>query len=211
MTYTKIAIACPLFLVREGLKKVIEGEKKLRFVGEITNGIEFWVKIENYQPDIIIVDYNYLDFINMEDILKVLEFYPGMQTIIISDNIRRESVLYAIKNGINVFLTKDCEKEEIINSIEAVLRGEKYFCGKILDIILEKNQINNGSASANLSSREYDVIKLIVEGYSNKQIADKLFISIHTVYTHRKNIMKKLELKSPMELILYAINAGVLK
>jgi DNA-binding NarL/FixJ family response regulator len=211
MTYKKIIIACPVFLIREGLKKVIERERNLKFVGEIANGIEFWIKIENCKPEILIVDYNHQDFIGLDNIIKTLELYPKIQIVIISDDIRKENVLYAMKNGVNGFLTRECEQEEIINSIEAVSKGEKYFCSKVLDIILEKNQNNDGESPTSLSSREYDVIKLIVEGYSNKQIADKLFISIHTVYTHRKNIMKKLELKSPMELILYALNSGILK
>jgi len=90
-------------------------------------------------------------------------------------------------------------------------RGEKFFCNKILDVILEKHLIEDKDdcKSASLSEREIELIKLAVKGFSNKEIADKLFLSIHTVYTHRKNIMRKLKIKSPVELVLYALNSGI--
>lgn len=87
-------------------------------------------------------------------------------------------------------------------------RGEKFICNKILDVILEKNTYDTNNETV-LSERETEIIKLIAEKYSSQEIAEKLFISIHTVYTHRKNIMKKLNMRSPVELILYAIDKGI--
>ncbi len=211
MPFIKIAIADPVFLVREGFKKIIENKKHLKLISEIAEGKDLWIKLENSNPDILILDYNNNGFLKLDDIPKIKEAYPTLQIIIIYNDEKKENILYIIKNGVNSYLTKECGDDEICNAIDSVLKNEKFFCNKILDIILEKQLENQNCESINLSFREIEVTKLIVEGLTNKEISDKLFISIHTVYTHRKNIMRKLQLKSPVELVLYAINADLMK
>ncbi len=122
---------------------------------------------------------------------------------------KKENVLKIINSGALGWLTKECEKNEILAALESMARGERFICNKILDVILEKKH-GETNAENDLTDREVEIIKLIAERYSNQEIAEKLFISIHTVYTHRKNIMKKLQLKSPVELILYAIDKGII-
>ena len=211
MSITKVAIADPAFLVREGFKKIIENKKDMELASEISEGKDLWIRLENSNPDILVLDYKYNGFIKLEDIPKIKEVYPSMEIIIISNDWNKENILYLIKNGVKSYLTKECNSDEIYNAIDSVLKNEKFFCNKILDIILEKHLEDQNFENVNLSFRETEVIKLIVDGLTNQEIAEKLFISIHTVYTHKKNIMRKLQLKSPVELVLYAINSGLIK
>ena len=204
-------IADPVFLVREGFKSIIQKNNSIALKGEITNGREFWTKINSLKPDILIVDYDSPDFVEIEELKKIEEISPGTKILVISNHYKKENILKTIKNGTLGYLTKECGEDEILNALEAVMRGEKFFCNKILDIILEKHfdgKKDNGT-TASLSEREVEIIKLAAKGFSNKQIADELFLSIHTVYTHRKNIMRKLSIKSPVELVLYALNTGI--
>ena len=211
MSITRVSIADPAFLVREGFKKIIENKKDMELASEISEGKDLRIRLENSNPDILVLDYKYNGFIKLEDIPKIKEVYPSMEIIIISNDWNKENILYLIKNGVKSYLTKECNSDEIYNAIDSVLKNEKFFCNKILDIILEKHLEDQNFENVNLSFRETEVIKLIVDGLTNQEIAEKLFISIHTVYTHKKNIMRKLQLKSPVELVLYAINSGLIK
>lgn len=106
----------------------------------------------------------------------------------------------------------------MINAVFAITKGEKFFCNKIIDAILQKHLYQNGEpleedcAPTSLSPREIEITCLIAEkGFTNKEIAKQLFLSIHTVHTHRKNIMKKLGIRSASELVRYAISTGIIK
>jgi len=204
-------IADPVFLVREGFKRVVENIKDVAIKGEITKGTEFWTKLKLLRPDLLVLDYDHPDFIEIEELKKIDEISHGTKVLIISNHGNKENILKVIKSGALGYLTKECGEEELLDALEALSRGEKFFCNKILDVILEKHLIEDKDdcKSASLSEREIELIKLAVKGFSNKEIADKLFLSIHTVYTHRKNIMRKLKIKSPVELVLYALNSGI--
>jgi len=204
-------IADPVFLVREGFKRVVENIKDVAIKGEITKGTEFWTKLKLLRPDLLVLDYDHPDFVEIEELKKIDEISHGTKVLIISNHGNKENILKVIKSGALGYLTKECGKEELLDALEALSRGEKFFCNKILDVILEKHLIEDKDdcKSASLSEREIELIKLAVKGFSNKEIADKLFLSIHTVYTHRKNIMRKLKIKSPVELVLYALNSGI--
>ena len=142
------------------------------------------------------MDYTIPNFIEIEELEKINEISEKTKMLVISDDRNKGNILKAIKYGVTGYLSKQCEKEEIINAIFTIHKGEKFFCNKILDVILEKDNNQSIDPSAlNLSEREIEVITLVASGYSNKEIADKLFISIHTLYTHRKNIMREIELQ----------------
>ena len=139
---------------------------------------------------------------------------PKTNILIISSDENRDTIHFILENGVNSFLTKDCDETEIRNAIYATAKGEKFFCGKILDIIFEKHYSKDNGESCEpteLTTRELEIVKLIIEGHSTKEIADQLCLSHHTIYTHKKNVMKKLGIKSTSELILYAVNTGLTK
>ncbi|MEJ2613881.1 MAG: response regulator transcription factor [Ignavibacteriaceae bacterium] len=200
------------FLIRQGLKSVLTGNS-VKITGEIKNSSEFLSKIHELKPDILILGANYEKMITDSELSQVQYSSPDTRILIISDCKENGKLLNAIKSGATGYLTEECNGEEILNAVYSVSKGEKFFCNKILDVILEKKLDNETSENAkdNLTEREIEIIKLITDKYTNPEIAEKLFISIHTVYTHRKNIMRKLRLKSPVELILYAIDSGIIQ
>ena len=206
-----IIIADPNYLTREGFKYIINENSSLNVAAEITKSKDLWLQVETKKPDVLVMDYTAPNFIDIDELEKVNEISEKTKMLVISDDRNKENILRAIKYGVTGYLSKQCEKEEIINALFTVHKGEKFFCNKILDVILEKqNTPSIDIAELNLSEREIEVITLITTGYSNKEIADMLFISIHTLYTHRKNIMKKLNFKSPVELVLLALDLGLI-
>ena len=208
----EIVTADNSYLRREGLRSIL-ANNSAKITGEIKNGSEFFSKINELKPDILILGSNYGKMVAASELSRIKYFSPKTKLLIISDCKENEKILNAIKLGAIGYLTEECSGEEILKAIDSVAKGEKFFCNKILDVILEKKLDHEPAEDIkeNLTEREIEIIKLITEKYSNQEIAEKLFISIHTVYTHRKNIMKKLHLKSPVELILYAIDSGIIQ
>ncbi len=202
-------IADPAYLVREGFKTIIKSSQKITLIGEITKKEELQPKLKSLKPDILVIDADFTDFLEVEELSIIMKSFPNTRVLAISDYHKKEIILKIISIGVLGYLTKECQKDEILSAIESVSKGEKFFCSKILDIILN-DKLNETKDDSELTEREIEIVRLIAEKYSNQEIAEKLFISIHTVYTHRKNIMKKLKLKSPVELILYAIDSGII-
>jgi len=135
--------------------------------------------------------------------------------LIVSTNQNRQDILKTIEYGVNCYILKECDKEEIIGGIYAATKQEKFFCGKVLDIIME-NLAHKCTDShcdhcqpVTLTAREIEIVKLISEGYTSNSIAEKLHVSFHTVSSHRKNIFKKLNINNSSELLIYAVNKGI--
>jgi DNA-binding NarL/FixJ family response regulator len=206
---TSVVIACSIYLVREGVKTILGNNESFSLIGEIINKAEFRTKLKSLKPGILVVYNDSKDFIDTDELSELNKLSAGTKILVISDFLKKENVQKLLNGGVLGYLTKECGKNEILTTLESIVRGEKFICNKILDVILEKKH-DEISIENDLTDREIEVIKLIAERYSNQEIAEKLFISIHTVYTHRKNIMKKLKLKSPVELILYAIDKSLI-
>ena len=137
-----------------------------------------------------------------------------MPILVISNDQQKSRVLTVLETGIHGYVTGECCEDEISRAVVAVAKGEKFFCNKIIDVLLEK-KISNGEEPdcepTILTEREIEISTLLAEGLNGKTVADKLCISHHTVHTHRKNIMKKLKIKTAYELTIYAINTGLIK
>ena len=205
-----VVIADSSFIVREGLKKIIDDKQGFKVIGEIKNSNELWIKLNSLKPQVLIIDYESFNQLEVLAISRIKEFLPETKIFVLSNHKEKQNVMHAVQQGAIVYVIKDCEEEEVVTAIDKIARGEKFFCSEILDILIDKQEIpkKNGSGE-NLTEREMEIIKLIVKGNSNPDIAEKLFLSIHTVYTHRKNIMRKLKLKSPVELVLHALNTKI--
>ncbi len=145
-------------------------------------------------------------------VLRVRERFKSLPMLLIADTSDSAAVLQSIDGGIQGFLTKECDGDEILHAIHALVKGERFFCNNVLNILLNRNLIEDEDCSPTaLTEREVEITREIAAGLTSKQIADKLHISTHTVQTHRKNIMRKLQVGSVSELILYAIRTGLVK
>ncbi|MCZ6899054.1 MAG: response regulator transcription factor [Bacteroidetes bacterium] len=213
MQSIRLLLADSQYLIRLGLKSLLARNKHIKIVGESSNTEELLKKVHDLQPDVVLMDYKNSHHFNLEDIKEVKTISPSSKMLIISSDDDKNNIFKVIEYGINSFLTKECSEEEIMNAIVATAKNEKFFCNKILDIILAKHlsKEDDDCAPTELTVRELEIVGLIAEGHSTKDIAEELCLSTHTVYTHRKNVMRKLNVNSASELILYAINTGLVR
>jgi DNA-binding NarL/FixJ family response regulator len=212
MEKTGILIADPQFLVRAGLRCIIMQSDDFIIVGEVTCVAEIPDAVAKLKPQIIITDHlaEAGAFGRMID--SVISANPHMKILIISDDSDTTSIFRVLEKGISGFLTRSCDAEEILDALKAARRGDKIFCTKVLDALLEKSLGKPATCHPTaLSQREVEIVRLIAGGHVAREIADRLHLSTHTVYTHRKNIMRKLQLQTPTELMLYALSSGILE
>lgn len=213
----KLLIADNYPIVREGIKHLINNHSFIEIIGETENSKNLFEKIKLLQPEIIIIDFNYPEYFQVEDIKAIYELLPDVSILVISSNENKNEILKSIEYGVINYILKNCEKKEFISALEATIKKERFLCGRVIDAILDKKFKSNIPAiklnskrGIKLSQREIEIIFYISNGFTNNQIAAKLELSIHTINTHRKNILKKLKLKKSSELIIYAINNGII-
>ena len=207
-----ITIADSQYLTRRGLKQVLNQRPGFRVVAEPTTEEELLKQLKNSPPEVLILDYNQPRHFSPETIVKARAIAPQTGILILSADDQKERIFTVIQSGVSCFITKECDEAEILDAIQAANSGSKFFCGKVLDFILEKSftsQESNNSATP-LTPREKEIVILTAQGLIAKEIAAQLNLSTHTVYTHKKRIMKKLELKSPVQLVMYALENGMI-
>lgn len=211
MQATKVLIADGQELSSIGLKRIIEEDEGLECVEVLQEGARLNQSIREKEPDVVLIDHTSSGF-HIELVPQALEKYPNTRFVAITPDRSGLAIQTALQSGIMSYIKKDCSIQEIRNALYETAKGQKFFCGKILEAISEVGlNLDNiereylDCEAVSLSERESEIIKLIAEGYTNGRIAEKLFISDHTVTTHRKNIMKKLGVRNTAGIVLYAV------
>lgn len=212
----KILVVDDHSLVREGITSMLGGHDNFEVIGEGSSGEEAIVKVNENPPDVLLMDINMPGLNGIETAKKIFETHPDLKVIILSMEVTQEYISEAIKAGVMGYLAKDSKKDILIEAIKKVHGGEQYFGEKISQVIFKGfyNQSKGEKIASNnkdLSKREVEVLRQIASGLSNRQIADKLFISIRTVDAHRNHIMQKLGLKTTAELVKYAIKERIIE
>lgn len=210
-TNTAILIADNQLLTREGIKTLIADNSGLQVVGEAANAEELGLQLKKLSPDLVIIDYHLPGFFGVNDIGKVYQASPKTKVLVVTTNQSKTDIMKVLEYGVNNYILKQCDKEEFISAVYATINGERFLCGKVIDAVLDKHQNKEEHCEPTiLSKREVEIVKLISEGLTNGAIAEKIYLSVHTVSTHRKNILKKLGLKKSAELVAYAMKTGML-
>lgn len=205
----RVFVAESNFLIREGLKSLISSIPDAKFVGEAASSGELIPMIIEANPDILFINYA-TPLIQSGDVELIINTFSGIKVIGITDRPERFRVMEQIKNGIDGHLLYSCDRQEYIDSMRSTLANERFFCGKVLEVIDQENaQKTFTCGGIRLSKRESEVIQMVARGLSNKEIADEMFLSIHTVLTHRKNLMQKLGLKNTAAIVVYAVQNGL--
>lgn len=210
---TSIVVADSQYLIRLGLNTLLSEQDNIDIVAEATSESQLISSLQKYHPQVVILDYNQESAFRKDTIHLIQKTSPGSNILIISGDNDKSNIYDVIESGINGFLTKSCDDKEIIDAISATAKGEKFFCSRVLDYLLEKtfSKPDEKCITTPLTAREIEIVRLVAQGLIAKEIADQLNLSTHTVYTHRKNIMKKLKLNTASELTLYAINTGIIE
>ena len=197
-------------LVRIGLRTVFKGED-YQIVGEATNAEELYQQVKSFKPQVVLIDYTGEGF-TVDVIPAIKAEFPDVRFVGITPLQSGQTLVDAIRSGVTSYIKKDCSLEEIKNAVVETANNNTFFCGTILETI-RKEEINIESIEAVdfscdpvvLSDREREIITMIAEGMTNAAISEKLFLSKHTVNTHRKNIMSKLGVKNTAGIVMYAV------
>jgi DNA-binding NarL/FixJ family response regulator len=206
-----IVIADNNFLVRMGLRSVLNQNEGFQIVAEVTNNAELSDALAVFDVDAVMMDYCSEGF-DLSVVNRYARKSPHVKWIAITGDESGVVMVGALRAGFQSYIKKDCDFHEIIDSVRETVGGARFFCGKVLDQIKRENInvadlhiIDANCDGVVISDRELEVIRFIAEGYTNVEIADRLFLSQHTVNTHRKNIMGKLGVNNTAAIVMYAV------
>jgi DNA-binding NarL/FixJ family response regulator len=204
----KALISDHQFLTARGLSSLLQDQTELHVeVLSEWNPKSIIEIIRNQKPDLFILDY--LAFDDGEDfLLELLRKFPETTLLGITADTDHRRIRRMINHGIKGLLTKNCQSEEILTAVRTLLKSNRFYCNRVLDVLVNHEEPSPNLSNQPLSEREMQILQLIAEGFSTSEIADSLSISVHTVNSHRKNMLKKLELKSPIQLVTWAIENG---
>lgn len=215
----KVLIADKNYLSRVGAELLISDLHGYDLLPSVISETEDLNRtIQFLKPDLLILDYYSLN-LTSADIKVLTSKHKNTKVLAITEPLDRSEMKDAIKAGVKSHLLKECDREEIIEAIEATLNNESFLCGKIASVLTSAEEIVSNKSliktfsceGLSVTEREIEIIKYIADGLSNKQIADKLNLSTHTVNTHRKNIMNKLEVNNTAGIVMYAVKNQLLE
>jgi DNA-binding NarL/FixJ family response regulator len=203
----KIAIVDDHEFFRSGLKIALKRISNVICVFEASNGEEFIDKLKTNQIDMVLMDIKMPLMDGYQTTQLVRKNYPDIKIIILTMFDMDEYVQKLLEAGVNAFILKNINKNELEKVIITVNEGKQYFSNELMPFFTRQmlDKSNKSSSNVDLTNRELEIIQLICDGYSNKEIAEKLFISIRTVTNHRANLNSKTESKNTAGLISYAI------
>ena len=211
----RILLADDHNIMRRGLRLLLERQPGFEVVAEAADGREAAERAEAARPDIVVLDIAMPNMSGIEAAQRIRALLPQAAIVILSMHSDESYVLRALKAGAKGYLLKDSAESDLIDAIKAVSEGKAFFSPEISKILVEdyvRDMRKRGAEDSYelLTSREREVLHLVAEGKSNKDIATLLDLSLYTVETHRRNLQDKLNLHSLAELILYAVRKGVI-
>jgi len=211
----RILLADDHNIMRRGLRLLLERQPEFEVVGEAADGRQAVEGMEATKPDVAILDIAMPNMSGIEAAQRIRALLPQAAIIILSMHSDESYVLRALKAGAKGYLLKDSAENDLIEAIKAVSEGKAFFSPEISKILVEdyvRDMRKRGAEDSYelLTSREREILQLLAEGKSNKDIATSLNLSLYTVETHRRNLQDKLNLHSVAELILYAVRKGII-
>jgi DNA-binding NarL/FixJ family response regulator len=195
-------------LFREGISSLLAADEDLEIIGEASSGENLLEMLTHNKPDVVLMDITLPGINGLETIKSAHKLYPKIKFIVITMHSEGQYVVSAVKSGAHGYLLKNADEEELKNAIHAVYENRKYFNKEISALMIDTMAIT--SSVKQLSPREIEVIRLVAEGKTTKEIAEELIVSTRTVETHRINMMKKLDVQNTAELIRKASELGLL-
>ena len=211
----RIVVADDHAVMRRGLRLVLEQQTDFQVLGEANDGREAMTMVDSLKPDVAVLDITMPNLNGIEAARQISARTPGVAIVILSMHADEGYVLRALKAGARGYLLKESPESDFIQAIRAVSAGKAFFSPAVSRMLVEDyvRQLQDKDIEDSyelLTAREREVLQLIAEGKSNKDVANMLNLSLYTVETHRSNILEKLNLHSVPELILYAVRKGVI-
>jgi DNA-binding NarL/FixJ family response regulator len=211
----KVLIADDHKIFRDGLKSLMEGESDIKVIGDAADGNQVLLLLQNLQPDVILMDISMGEAGGIATTQIVREKYPDIKVLVLSMHSESSYILKMLELGASGYMLKDAGKAEMLSAIRTVASGNSYYSSavsaKLVEALTRRNKAVTKRDDIPLTPRELEMLKLIAEEYSNQEIANKLFISIRTVDTHKRNLLEKLKVKNTAGLVKYALKKGLLE
>lgn len=209
----RIILADDHKIVRDGLRTLIEKEKDMEVIAEAEDGRTAVKLAKKLSPDLVIMDITMPDMNGVDATREIVHTVPGVKVIALSMHSDRQFVTGMLEAGASGYLLKDCAFDELARAVRAVVANQTYLSPRIADIIIDryvrKSFGTDSSAFSVLTQREREVLQLLSEGMTTKEMAFHLSVSVKTIETHRRNIMDKLNIHSITDLVKYAIREGL--
>ena len=210
----RVLIADDHKIMLAGLRSLLEKQADIEVVGAAENGRKAVQMAQEKNPDVVVMDVSMPDLNGIEATMQIIESLPDTRVIALSMHSDKRFVMGMLRAGASGYLLKDCASQELANAIVQVAGGKKYLSPEITGVVIDDFLLGGSSeevttAASPLSPREREVLQLIAEGWSTKQIASHLYVSVKTIETHRRQIMRKLDLHAIADLTKYAIREGL--
>lgn len=205
---TRIVLADDHTIVRKGLRMILAAQDDLEVIGEASNGKEAVEQVTLLQPDVVIMDVNMAELNGIEGARRISGVAPRVKVLALS--MHRDSVYVRemLRAGAKGYLVKDIDDDALLDAVRAVARGEAYLSPAVANAVLEDYRKHVSNPIDLLTPREREVLQLIAEGKTNKEIATHLNLSVYTVEAHRSRLMEKLNLHSTGDLVRFALRNG---
>ena len=215
MNSIRVLLADDHKLIRAGLRLVVDQQPDLSVVGEADDGRQAVELAKSLKPDVVVMDIGMPNLNGIEAARQIREIRPDAAIVMLSMHSDEGYVLRALGAGARAYLLKDSATTDLVQAIHAVAEGKSFFSPAVSKVLLQDymRKLRRSGAEDSydlLSPREREVLQLVAEGKSNKEVASLLNLSVYTVETHRAKIMQKLNLKGVPELILYAVRKGII-
>ena len=211
----RILLAEDHSVVRSGLRTIVSAEKDMEVVGEAEDGTEAVEKAQELQPDLILMDIGLPGVGGLEATRMIKSASPAVKILILTIHESEECLFHALNVGADGYLTKAAAESEVLLAIRSIDRGRCYIdprmAGLLVSAVMEISQQRGGQLDpyGGLTDREKEMLPLIASGHTNKEIAQALHLSEHTVHNHRAHLMEKLGIHDRMQLLMYAIRRGI--
>ncbi len=222
MKKIRILIADDHSVVRSGIRLVLQSSPEFSVIAEAEDGEEAVELALKHKPDVVVMDISMPILNGIEATAKMKQEDPNIKIIILTVHADEEYVFQILRAGASGYVLKSAGKKEIFAAIRSAISGERFFSPGISNLIIEgfinrtkepapKPVANVNTGKQQLTKREIEVLEYIAQGYTNRKIADTLFLSVRTVNTHRTNLMQKLDIHDTARLVRYAIETGLVK
>jgi two-component system, NarL family, response regulator DegU len=216
MEKINVVLADDHILVRNGIKAMLESDTGIDVIGEASNGAEALQVASSLHPDILILDIRMPEMTGLEAAAKLKQVAPDTKAVILSMHDSEEYVLEALNAGAYGYLLKDTDKPEFLKALRQVHAGNKYFSGAVSNVLANRllssksfSQPEPVEDAYNLTRREKEILRMIIDGKNNKDIADSLDKSVRTIETHRFNIMKKMGVTNAIDMVNKAVKESI--
>jgi DNA-binding NarL/FixJ family response regulator len=208
-TTIPLLIADSQFLITESLKLLLKNSGYFIVCKVVTEKTELIKALKQEEISLVILDHALIDIGGIAELREIKSTFPDLKILVISNNVSKADLVELNAAGISNIILKTTGKEELFEALDATLKGRKYYSNELLDLLFESNERKSqADEGSQLTMSEIEIVRLIAEGLTTKEIASRKFISFHTVISHRKNIFRKLGVTSISELIMYSIKAG---